>query len=140
SLLLKNCIVGQKRTGKSKQFVLIEGDYAIKGPYTNRRLEHVTVRSRIFKNWSTPCVVNFFDVVDEKYVRFPNIMKEYKLEFENYKESFSDYTYNILKNSPVFDVKKAIENKLKFNDVSIKDLLLGLCHCNILGIGDMNLR
>jgi len=139
NLSLRDYIVGQKRTGKNKQFVFILDDYAIKGPYTNNRLQNVIKRSEFFSHWNTPNVVKVIDIIEETYVRFPNIMKGYKLDSEMYKETFSDYSYRILKNPPVIDVKKSIENKVTFGN-NLEDVILTLCHCNILGVGDMNLR
>src|SRR5436190_4148251 len=98
---LNNCIVGQKRTSKNKQFVFIEGDYAIKGPYTEIRLANVVNRSKILSEWKSTVAVlmiDTFTINDGTFIRFPNIMKGYNLESEIHEESFSDYKYNILKN------------------------------------------
>ncbi len=139
---LANYIVGQKRTGKNKQFVFIHGDYAIKGPYQQGRFDNVVKRSQIFTIWKTPCVVkmlDYFTVNDGTFIRFPNIMKGYKLESELHTESFSGFSYNILKNAPILDIRQVLP-KNPWLPNNVEDLLLALCHCNILGVGDMNLR
>lgn len=139
---LANDIVGQKRTGKTKQFVFIQDEFAIKGPYQQGRLNNVVTRSQIFTAWNTPCVVkaiDYFTVPDGIFVRYPNIMAGYPLESELYTESFSGLQYRILKNPPVTDIGHALASNLWIPSEA-EDLLLALCHCNILGIGDMNMR
>lgn len=139
---LTNDIVGQRRTGKSKQFVFLHGVYAIKGPYQQGRLTNVYNRSLIFASWGTPCVIrmtDYFNTKDGTFVRFPNIMVGYPLESEPYVESFSTHQYKVLKNPPVLDVGHAITAN-HWNPSGVEDLILALCHCNILGVGDMNVR
>lgn len=139
---LASYICGQKRTAKSKQFVFLHGDYAIKGPYQQKRLFNVIARSQIFTAWNTPCVVkavDYFTVKDGTFVRFPNIMTGYALESESYLETFSGLQYNVLKNPPVTDIGHAIPTN-PWIVAEAHDVLLALCHCNILGIGDMNVR
>jgi hypothetical protein len=140
SVSLIKDIVGQKRTGKSKQFVFICGDFAIKGPYQKGRLNNVNIRSQIFNTWGTPCVVKMvdqFNCKDGAFVRFPNIMAGYKLESESYFEVFSGLTYNVIKNAPVIDIGHAV---YPWISSITEDVVLALCHCNILGVGDMNVR
>ena len=135
-------IVGQKRTGRAKQFVFIRGEYAIKGPYQQGRLNNVITRSQIFSAWGTPCVVkaiDYFTVPDGTFIRFPNIMAGYQLESELYNETFSQLQYRILKNAPVTDVRYALPTNPWIPNEA-EDVILALCHCNILGVGDMNLR
>lgn len=139
---LANDIVGQKRTGKNKQFVFLHGDYAIKGPYQQSRINNVLTRSQIFAAWNTPCVVmaiDYFNTKDGTFVRFPNIMTGYQLEYEPYAEAFSGLQYKILKNPPVTDIGHALMTN-PWIATEAENLLLALCHCNILGVGDMNLR
>lgn len=137
-------IIGQKRTSRSKPFVFLTDEFAIKGPYTknSKRLENVLSRSDIFEAWNTPCVVNVYDNLQEGndvYVRFPNIMKGYELQWEEHIDPFNNKQYRLLNDSPVTDIRTSLDtNKWIYNEV--ENLLVGLCHCNILGIGDMNLR
>lgn len=139
---LANDIVGQKRTGKAKQFVFIQGDYAIKGPYQQGRLNNVITRSQIFAAWNTPTVVkaiDYFTTKDGIFVRFPNIMKDYQLEYDLYFETFSGLQYKVLKNAPVLDIGHALPTNPWITNEA-EDVILALCHCNILGVGDMNAR
>ena len=133
-------IVGQKRTSKHKQFVFIRKDYVIKGPYQQGRFNNVTTRSQIFTSWNTPCVVkvlDYFNTNDGTFIRFPNIMAGYQLETEPYTESFTGLQYNILKNSPLLKLNNEVT--MAYTNAAVaEDLILGLCHCNILGVGDMN--
>ena len=139
----KRCIVGQKRTGKSKQFVFLDGDYAIKGPYTESRLINVVNRSKILSEWDSKVAVLMIDQFycpGGTFIRFPNIMKGYNLESEPHEESFSSYKYNILKNPPVINIGEALRNKNEWIFPLMEDMILTLCHCYILGTGDMNVR
>lgn len=66
-------------------------------------------------------------------------MADYRLESEPYTKTFSGLRYNILKNAPVTDIGHAIPNN-QWITTEAEDLILALCHCNILGVGDMNMR
>lgn len=139
---LANEIVGQKRTGKHKQFVFLIGQYAYKGPYQQGRLDNVISRSQIFQAWNTPCIVRALDHIpgsEGRFVRFPNIMTGYQLETEMHRESFSELQYRILKNPPIFDIGHAIPSN-PWIPSEAENLILALCHCNILGVGDTNVR
>ncbi len=140
---LDNYVVGQKRTSKNKQFVIINGDYAIKGPYTENRLNNVVNRSKILSEWESTVAVlmiDQFDSSDGIFVRFPNIMKGYNLESEPHQESFSSFKYNILKNPPVISIGEALKNKNNWIFPLMEDMILTLCYCYILGTGDCNIR
>jgi ribA/ribD-fused uncharacterized protein len=140
---LSRCVVGQKRTSKNKQFVFLENDYAIKGPYTEGRLNNVINRSKILSEWKSPVAVlmiDRFDIPDGTFIRFPNIMKGYNLENELHEESFSDYKYNILKNPPVINIGECLRSKNTWIFPLMEDMILTLCHCYILKVGDMNIR
>lgn len=141
---LNNLIAGQKRTGKSKQFVFFNEDVVVKGPYNKKRYDNVITRGAIFKKWHTPMVVlplRTLDLKDGLFVEFPNVMAGYDLEFEEHSESFSNYKYKILKNAQVTSVRKALD---KNSNQWIYDqgvgLLTALCHCFILQVGDMHLN
>jgi ribA/ribD-fused uncharacterized protein len=140
---LNNYIVGQKRTGQSKQFVFLNGDYAIKGPYTEGRLSNVISRSKILSEWGSKVAVlmiDKFDTEDGTFIRFPNIMKGYNLESEPHEESFSSYKYNILKNPPVINIGEALKSKYNWIFPLMEDAILTLCYCYILNVGDCNTR
>lgn len=135
--------VGQQRTSKHKPWVFLAGDYAWKGPYLkDGRLTNVMTRSAIFAAWNTPCVVRAVDSVetpDGIFVRFPNLMANYSLETVPFTESFSGHTYNVIVNPPVTDIRAALPSHTWIT-AEAEDLLVALCHCFILGVGDMNLR
>lgn len=140
---LEEDIVGQKRTGKNKPFVFFKDKFVIKGPYkSQKRFENVIIRSKIFEQWRTPCVVksvDSFNTEEGNFIVFPNIMHKYKLDYFLYTETFSGLTYKVVKDPPVIDLGKALpENPWIFN--ILEDTILALCHCNILNVGDMNLR
>lgn len=140
---LTRCIVGQKRTSSHKQFVFLDGDYAIKGPYTESRLTNVANRSKILSEWNSKVAVlmiDQFETSDGTFIRFPNIMKGYNLESEIHEESFSSYKYNILKNPPVINIGEALKTKNDWIFPLMEDAILTLCYCYILGTGDMNVR
>jgi len=140
---LRKCIVGQKRTGVNKQFVFIQGDYAIKGPYNKSRLDNVINRSKILSEWGSNIsvlMIDQFTATDGTFIRFPNIMKSYNLESEVHQESFSDYKYNILKNPPVISMVDALKTKNTWVFPLLEDTILTLCYCYILNVGDCNLR
>ena len=140
---LNRCLVGQKRTGKSKCFVFLEGDYVVKGPYTESRLANVINRSKILSEWRSTVAVLMIDKFDNKdgtFIRFPNIMKGYNLESEPHEESFSSYKYNILKNPPVINIGEALKLKMDWIFPLMEDAILTLCYLYILGTGDMNIR
>lgn len=144
SAALAHYIVGQKRTGANKQFVFMRGEDVVKGPYQQKRLTNVLDRTAVFDSWQTPCVVKPLSCLTSKdgtFIQYPNIMADYKLEYEDYLETFTGLQYFILKSAPVIDVGHAINNKSNSWIPSVaEDLILGLCHCNIVGVGDMNLR
>lgn len=139
---LSRYIVGQKRTSPHKQFVFLCGNEVIKGPFKQDKLNNVMSRSNILKNWNSPVAVlatESFETPEGTFIKYPNFMKVYTLETEEHSESFSDYKYNIIKNAPVITIGNAIPN----NDwifPNIEDTLLTLCHLNILGVGDSNVR
>jgi hypothetical protein len=139
-----NYTVAQKRTGVTKHFVFLVEDVVYKGPYkkADKAFNNVLARSLIFNEWKTPCVVKALDYVetpDGIFIRFPNLLTGMNFETETHQEEFSDLKYRIVKNSPVIDILEVLNDNLWiFNQV--EDLLVALCHCYILGVGDMNLR
>jgi hypothetical protein len=140
---LRSDVAGQKRTGSGKQFVFLRGEFAYKGPYQNGgKYLNVLSRTKFFNEWKTPCVVKAVDTINSKdgmFIRFPNLMLGKQLQHEPHKESFSNYSYNILVNPPIYDIGHAM---LTHNWIpsEAEDLVLALCHFNVLGIGDTNVR
>jgi ribA/ribD-fused uncharacterized protein len=143
SSFLAHNVAGQKRTGQ-KQFVFFADDVVYKGPYPAKspRFENVIFRSDIFTAWGTPCVVKPLDVIetpDGPFIRFPNIMAGYPIESETYTEPKTGLTYEVRINAPILDVLHALPAN-PWITAEASDLILALIHCNILGVGDMNLR
>jgi len=140
-------IVAQQRTGKHKQWVILKGDLTYKGPYVEKsnRLKNVNERTRILKSWSAEHISFPNKTVEKKsgiYTVFDNLMKDYVLETKYHEESFSDFSYRVVINSPVSQLNRLLPNLFKehwFKE-SIPSLLLSLCYCYILNVGDMHLR
>ncbi len=140
---LMSRIICQKRTSKNKQFVILYNDFVIKGPYTVSKYKNQITRSKIFSALETPCVVKMiesFKAADGGlYVKFPNLMKTDNVDYEMHTEKFSLLNYRVMKNSLLIDLGHCIlENEWIYDN--IEDLLVGLCHANILSVGDMNVR
>lgn len=134
SFLIAKCYAGQKRTGRGKQFVFINGNEIWKGPYKQERIDTIFERSKILKSWNTPLIVHPLRVEGE-WIIFPNISVDYPLgkTFMN-TESFTGISYwvaernvvekmnySILKNKWIYDVPEVIE---------------ACVHLWILGVGD----
>jgi ribA/ribD-fused uncharacterized protein len=140
---LSKYLVGQKRTSNNKQFVFLEGDYAVKGPYSEGRLNNVVNRSKILSGLGPNVAVLMIDQFETKdgiFVRFPNLMKGYDLKSEPHQESFSSYKYNILKDPPVTSIREALVNKETWMFPLMEETILTLCYCYMLKVGDMNVR
>ena len=144
SKALRETPVGQQRTGSSKQFVMIQDEFVIKGPYPSKSKRLVSIKDResFFELWKTPCIVRScgsFSTKDGVFIKFPNLMKGHKLVTCPHTETFGNkLSYNILKDPPV----KTLGNSPCALDGPGKllDLLIGLCHCFVLKVGDMNMR
>lgn len=149
---LKNLLVGQKRTAINKPFVLLDQEEGLvfKGPYSENRYNNIIERTEIFKKWKTPLVVlpEFVfeapvkkgDKKMDKYVAFPNLMKDLKLSGEEYTEKSGKYTYKVVKRTTVMRLKDALdEKKYKLSMAEATELIFALCQCYILSVHDMNL-
>lgn len=139
---LANYPVGQKRTGKNKQFVFVHNDSAYKGPYQNGRLQNVLSRSAVFKQWNTPLPIHPLEQLntpDGIFLRFPNLAQNATIHTELYQESFTGLQYNVITSSPLLTLSKSWQEVIT-SKLDLTNLILSLCHANILGVGDMNLR
>lgn len=139
---LTRVIVGQKRTGKSKCFVLIYSDFVAKGPYSSERAQNTLTRSALLQQWKANFVIfpnSNFAADGSYYLLFPSFYKGYSLESEPHQESFSSYQYQILKNSPTVSLKEALGKDPSLWEKA-KDLLYDLCLLNVLGVGDTGHR
>ena len=79
SFLAENCYAGQKRTGKSRQFVFLNGEEVWKGPYNQTKMDMIMMRSKIMKSWKTPLIVHPLRTEGE-WIIFPNVSAEYPIE------------------------------------------------------------
>ena len=136
--ILTDKFIAQQRTSKHKQFVFMYQDCVIKGPYKEEKYNLLLERYQILKSWDSPEVVYYTDCFLGElgyYFKYPNLMSNYQLEFVEHNESFTNLSYKILANPPVKSL-----NKYKELPENIYPLLLSLCHCYILGVGDTNTR
>lgn len=139
---LGRAILGQKRTGKHKQFVLIYDEFVIKGPYTAQKLQNICTRSAILREWGANFVVHpssQFESEGAGYLVFPSFYKGYELEHELHQESFSENSYRILKNSPTLSLKDALTKDPVLWE-KVPDIIYDMCLLNILGVGDAGHR
>jgi hypothetical protein len=153
--LIDNYPTGQKRCGKSKQFVFIVDDYVYKGPYSNHdTVALIKFRSDTFESWSTPLVVLVHDIIsleddvnitkheNAEFIRYPNLLQSSEYKTETYTESFgSKIRHQMIIKSDLISLNKYLEkDDLDYDDDQIHNLILGLAHMYILNVGDMHLR
>lgn len=145
---LNSKIVCQKRTGKNKRFVFLDGDRVIKGPYERNKVDRIMYVSKKLREWNSPFIVHPIEEIisgdNNIYLTFPNVSQGYPEQFEKYTETFvssystQPFTMNILKRSGVVKLGDVITD-LGWIGNYIPWLTLSLCHLFILGVGDMNL-
>lgn len=150
--LLVDYPVGQKRSAPLplRQFVFMAGDEVIKGPYrpNDVKLDTILRRSAQFRKWKSPNTIHPTRLIEAQegiYLVFDNIadMSNPVLEM-GYKESFSEHVYDVLINNTALPLNKFFgvpENKSVDKGRYItRDLILSLCHCAILSVGDCQIR
>ena len=134
SFLAENCYAGQKRTGKSRQFVFLNGEEVWKGPYNQTKMDMIMMRSKIMKSWKTPLIVHPLRTEGE-WIIFPNVSAEYPIEkYELNQESFSDYEYWVAERNVVDKMNYVLEKNKWLYDVP--DIIEACVHMWILGVGD----
>lgn len=132
--LKDKCFAGQKRTGKSKQFVFLCGDEVWKGPYKQDKINTILSRSEVLKRWRTPLIVHPLRV-EQEWIVFPNIGKDYPIEkyFWN-QESYSEHGYWVAERNIVDKMNNVIlENKWLYD---MPEIIEACVHLWILGVGD----
>ena len=85
--LLKECAVGQKRTGYAKQFVflnyrdcaLFPKSVVLKGPYQSGRLELINKRAMEFKKWIPDNLTVPMPVFAGEWIHWPCLLSEEEL-------------------------------------------------------------
>lgn len=142
---LADKIVCQKRTSKAKQFVIMDGEYVYKGPYTDYKLSYISWRSHYFSQWHTPHVVlpapYIFDSDSGPFLQFPNIAAGYEPQCQRHTEGFTGLTYWVMERRGVV---KLLELLRGITPDWVWDqqpsLLLAYIHCYILRTGDVGLH
>jgi len=140
--MLRTYVAGQQRTANRKQFVLLADKYIMKGPYWSgqeKKVETISLRSNFFKSWSTPCVTLPLGTMNSDcgaFICYANLAEGYPIEFTPHRESFSGYEYNVLKRVYLDKLNNAWAGIQPWIDTCLPGLLLALCHCYILGVGD----
>ena len=140
---IENLICGQKRTGRAKQFVFLNANEVIKGPYSSLesgRLKSLISRSLILIQWKNPSIVlpvmengdikilkGISKSNDNKFlgyfICFPNLNRGYDEDFEMHTDSFKFLipingkeclTYKILKRSQLIKLNHAFQMNLEW--------------------------
>lgn len=88
--------------------------------------------------------INLFGLNDEMYIDYDNIYKNTKFKTSNYTETFSNYSYNVVKIDKTYHILK-LSQIFKLNDFSIYanesllvDIIYTLCHLYVLSTGDIH--
>jgi len=149
--LIKKYPLAKKRTSKNKQFTIIYKDKVLKGPYKGVREKNITERSKILASIDDEITRTYFlrpsftevsfQGKKEKFAVFENKMKV--IDTETYKESFSDFKYDIVTKSNIISIGTFVEEKPELffsNDKLREDLLLAFCYLYCLNVGDIGLH
>src|SRR3990167_469372 len=152
TLLEKGDVLGQKRTGKTKKFLVYKkgnSEEVFKGPYflKEKRLAGLLERTEIFREWKTPLVTLPLDSftstslspgVKEKEFTvfvFSNLQGAFPKKISPpYKENFSDYSFPISLDEGLVKLSSIITKR---EDLLDADLLEGLIHLFITKTGDV---
>lgn len=132
--------LGQKRTGRGREFVFMAKPEVIKGPYKKDKFNTIIRRARQLWSWDSPRVTFPMMTIESPqgyFIIYEDLALNNDLPYETIvnKESFTSYQYDVVVNNPVQPLNHAYDPKL-----ITKELLLSLCHCAVLGVGDMHLR
>lgn len=143
-ILFEECVLGQKRTGKNKQFTFIQinddlgGKNVIKGPFSREAKDRLLWISE--KTQDLPFILHPDKVItiEGKYfVLFPNLLEGREIGAEKYKESFSNYSYCVLKRTSIVKLRDIIQEK--WTHKFIPELTRSLVYLFLLGVGDMGM-
>lgn len=134
----------QKRTGSAKQFTLMRGDLIYKGPYTQERLDRLLSRSEQLRKWNIPLIVhpNPEVLMSEvgPFVTYPNLAAGYPVESDPHTESFSNYSYRVLRRNTLVKVSDALKQKGNaWIWDHMEDMLMALIAIYLLDVGDTGL-
>jgi len=122
-ILLKDGIICQKRTGKNKQFTFLYNNEIIKGPYTEEKANKIKQKFEKLKSWNTDYLIYPLEFIKDNndivFIKYPNVGIKNNFTIETYKESFSEYTCNLMTSrvglEKVSDLITKPENKWLFN-------------------------
>jgi hypothetical protein len=152
---LENGIVCQRRTGNAKQFVIMQGDKIIKGPYKPERLNSLILKSRYLALWKADyrhgddnhqgiAIIPQQVLTTEEgtFAVFPNVALGYPIEVEKERnqESFSKYPpYQVLVRNSLLKGNHALEqgNRTIFDQAF--PLFLTYIYLFLLNAGDIHL-
>ena len=137
--LLAKYVCGQQRSSARKQFVILYGSVALKGPFTKDAATVIHSRSETLKKWNSPAVLHPLGCGSNEegyWIIYDNLLKgrDKECETQHVQESYSTYSYNYYVKGPLIPMSQLQSY------VPPKELLLSLVHCFILNVGDMGLR
>lgn len=139
---LENDVVCQRRTSNRKQFVFLHGDSVIKGPYKEERVRTLLDRANILKEWKANHIVYPTEVLTTPegiFVKYPNLALGYPIEWEDHKESFSDYKYRVLKRHSLIKLSDYMKlEESEWMTQVLESMMYSLIGLTILGTGDMH--
>jgi len=131
------------------QFVIIDTDCVIKGPYTLKKVKKILERKKFLTLWDTPHVVLPLDKIlhvssssgkNEYYMIYPNLLEGRELKYRWYTEKETGLEYRVLKRRGLIQLYRALYTRKYYENWIYKHmqtLLLAIFHCYILGIGDL---
>lgn len=137
--LLAKYPCGQQRSSARKQFVILYGDVALKGPFTREVATVIHARSQTLKTWNSPAILHPLGCgsnEDGYWLIYNNLLKgRYEeCKMQHIKESYSDYSYTYYVEGPLVPMSHLEDY------TPPRELLLSAVHCFILNVGDMGLR
>jgi hypothetical protein len=141
---IKNLPVGQRRTGRQKQFVFLYDDIVVKGPYQPNytKLTNLVNRSKILKQINADFFIHPIRVIDgnnnTRFVVFDNLAKNYAHKTELNQESFSSYSYNIIERNTLIKLNDCLLDYEWIRPL-LPHLTLSLLYLYCLNTGDVGL-
>lgn len=145
--MLNNHIMGQKRTGRSKQLLQMGRTRVWKGPYSKSdKVDALMNRSEWLAYWKTPLIVHpltIIDSTDGQFVSFPNVDRTMddvnKIKWTWNKESFTDWKYRVMERRSLLKLNNAVADNSWIYQTYGRDMLLALIHLWLLETGDTGL-
>ena len=139
-------IVCQERVDEDSQFVIMQGDFIIKGPYLPRHRDTILERRTFFESWKTPHMVlplKEMSTPDGIFLVYPNLARDYPIIFRWHTEESTGLRYRVLKRRglrTIWTILSWDDGEMNFViQKAMPSLLLALVQCFILEIGDIYL-